>query len=140
TRLLDSLDPEARRALHAAAAAWPELPAAERFRHLSGAGEARAALAAAARDEGHDQRLSAAAAALADAAAPDLAGEWHARAGRELAARGRYARAIPHFERALTLAADDARRFDGWHRLSTCLLRVGRLADLETVVREALAA
>jgi two-component system response regulator HydG len=139
-RLLESLEPVARRSLHAAAAAWPGLLAAERFRHLSGAGEARSALAAAAAaiEEGHDDRLAAAAAALADAAAPEEAGVWHERAGQELAARGRYTRAIPHLERALALAERDPVRFGRWHRLSTCYLRVGRLADLERVVREAL--
>jgi transcriptional regulator with GAF, ATPase, and Fis domain/tetratricopeptide (TPR) repeat protein len=141
-RVLASLAAPARRALHRAAADWPGLTPTERFDHLAGAGDARGALAAAALAlaEGHDDRVAAAAAALAEAEAPSLAGEWHARAGRELAARGRYARAIPHVERALALATEAAARFERWHQLSTCYLRVGRLADLEPLVREALQA
>jgi transcriptional regulator with GAF, ATPase, and Fis domain len=139
-RILESLGEPARRSLHRSATAWPGLTPAERFRHLSGAGDARAALADAstALVEGHDDRLAAAAATLADAEVPELAGEWHERAGRELAARGRYARAIPHLERSLASAGMDPVRFERWHRLSTCYLRVGRLADLERLVREAL--
>ena len=141
-RVLESLDEHERRSLHRAAAVWPGLSSAARFRHLVGAGEARGALAAAdqALDESHDDRLAAAAAALAEAEVPEQAGEWQARAGRELAARGRYARAIPHIERALALADPGPTRFERWHRLSTCYLRAGRLADVERVVREALEA
>jgi len=141
-RVLDSLEDHERRSLHRAASAWPGLSATARFRHLVGAGDARGALAAAgqALDENHDDRLAAAAATLAEAEVPEQAGEWQERAGRELMARGRYARAIPHVERALALAAPGPTTFERWHRLSTCYLRVGRLADLERVVREALEA
>ena len=138
--VLASLEASERRSLHRAAAAWPGLTAGERFRHLAGAGDSRGALAAAtlALAGGHDDRLAAAAAALAEDEAPEQAGEWHARAGHELAARGRYARAIPHVERSLALAREGPERFERWHQLSTCYLRVGRLADLERLVREAL--
>jgi Nif-specific regulatory protein len=139
-RILESLDAGARRALHAAAAAWPGLAAESRFRHLVGAGDARAALVAAgeALAQGLDDRLASAAAALADAEAPERAGEWHARAGQVLAARGLYARAIPHVERALALATGEEERAERRQRLSTCCLRAGRLERLERVVREAL--
>ena len=140
-RMIESLAPEVRRSLHEAAARWPSLAFADRFRHLRGSGRAAEALEAAARalDEAHDDRLAAAAATLAEREVPDRAGGWYERAGRELAARGRYARAIPYFERALSLATDDTARGERRHRLSTCFLRVGRLADVERVVREALA-
>ncbi len=141
-RILESIDAETRRSLHRAAAAWPGVSAEARFRHLVCAGEAAAALAAAdeAVDAAHDDGLAAAAAALAETDAPGLAGGWHARAGQELAARGLYARAIPHIERALALANDAEQRAECRQRLSTCYLRAGRLGDLERVVREALEA
>jgi Nif-specific regulatory protein len=139
--LRSSMDPARRAALHARAADQPALGDAQRFHHLREAGRNEEALASAtaAMEGGQDERLAADAASLADATTPDTAGAWHARAGHALAAGGRYARAIPHFERALLLARSDEERWERRHRLSTCFLRMGRLADVERIGAEALA-
>ena len=140
-RILEGLDPGVRRALHAAAAKRPGLADADRFRHLAGAGDAPGALAAAraALATSHDGRLCEQAAALADSELPEQAGEWHALAGRDLAARGLYARAIPHVEKALALATGDEERIERRQQLTNCYLRAGRLSDVERSVREGLA-
>jgi Nif-specific regulatory protein len=140
-RLLEPLGESARRELHRAALELPGLTQARRFHHLERAGDVSAALQAAeaAFSEHPDERLAAAAADLAEKLDTAAAALWHERAGTELASRGRYAVALPHFERALSLESSGSRRAFRWERLSTCQLRAGRPADVERVNAAALA-
>jgi Nif-specific regulatory protein len=139
--LLERLEPGARDALHRAALASGPLAEAERFGHLARLGEIGAALEAAeaAFVSRPDARLAAAAAALAEAERPATAATWHERAARALSARGRYAAARPHLERALALDPSPAARPGRWVMLSTACLRVGRPEDAARVAAAALA-
>jgi tetratricopeptide (TPR) repeat protein len=139
-RILDTVAPQERRALHRRAAQSAGLSAAERFQHLRGGGDADAALLAAdeAFEHADDVRLASAAVALAEAEVTPQAGAWRERAGRALAARGRYADAIPHLERAVELADTDELRAVRRQLLSTAYLRAGRHEDVERVIAAAL--
>jgi Nif-specific regulatory protein len=140
-RLLASMDDAHRQALHRAALTRPGLMAAERFRHLEGAGEPVAALAAAreALAMHADERLAASAAALAETAVPAEAAQWHETAGRLLHEQGRHREAVPHLERALRDAGESAARPSRWVLLSSALLRADRPGDVGEVVARALA-
>ena len=139
--ILARLGADERRALHARLAAEPGLGEAERFRHLAAAGDAGAALAAAERAlaESFDARLAAEAATLAEPIAPARAAAWLERVAVADMGRGRYDRARPLLERALELERAGPARAERWARLSTCVLRAASAADVERVVRAALA-
>jgi Nif-specific regulatory protein len=140
-RLLERMEEGARRSLHRAALGAEGLTARERFRHLSGAGDVAAALeeAGRARVETCDETLAVAAAALAETHAPEQAPDWHERAALALSARGRYASAIPHFERALALETVAEARARRGEQLALACYRAGRLEQVDRVVRAALA-
>ena len=137
-RVLGAAGDERRRALHRAILAEPGLGAEERFRHLRGAGDARAALSAAAEalGSGGNAALAEAAATLAETEVPEQAAHWHERAGRELFAQGRYSDAIPHLERALELESEAGPWLERRYLLSTAGLRAGLLerAGVEGIV------
>jgi transcriptional regulator with GAF, ATPase, and Fis domain/tetratricopeptide (TPR) repeat protein len=141
TRILSGIPSDRRRELHARALERQGLTHAERFRHLSGLGRVAAALesAEAALTEAPDIELAAAAADLAIAVSPQRAAQWHERVARLLMRMSRrYAAAIPHLEKALEIEPPGEARGAHWAGLGTCLLRCGRLDDMERLVREAL--
>jgi tetratricopeptide (TPR) repeat protein len=140
-RLLESLDEPRREALHRLVLSNITLLPSERFRHLAGAGDTGAALAAAAEAlESHaDERVAVRAARLAEAAAPAAAAHWSETAGRLLHERGRHREAVPHLERALEGTSDAGTRARLWLLLSSALLRADRPEDVGHVVARALA-
>ncbi|MCC6651240.1 MAG: sigma 54-interacting transcriptional regulator [Candidatus Eisenbacteria bacterium] len=140
-RLLDSLAGPRRVALHRLVLSNVKLLASERFRHLAGAGETRAALAAAAEAlESHaDERVAVRAARLAESASPADAARWNEIAGRLLHERGRHREAHPHLERALEGTSDSGARARLWLLISSALLRADRPEDVGGVVARALA-
>ncbi|HYM80185.1 MAG TPA: sigma 54-interacting transcriptional regulator [Candidatus Limnocylindria bacterium] len=140
-RLVEGLPFEIRRALHRAALAVPGLSETSRFHHLSGAGDVAAALDAAERAlaEHPDPGFAAQAAALAESEAPQRAAAWRERHARLLSAAGRYADAIPSFERALALEPRGETRHTLRVALSTACLRAGDAVRLAQVTAEALA-
>jgi len=140
--LLRALDDDARATLHRAALEREGLAPAERFRHLRGAGDTPGALdaAEAAFAKGPDERLAAAAAAIALDAAPTRAAAWYERLARHLSESGRHAEAIAPLERALELDPQGEPRFQRWTLLSTAHLRAGSPGDVARVVARALAA
>ena len=141
TPITESLAPAERCALHRAALAVPGLPAAERFRHLCGAGDAREALAEAERAYASraDHALAARAASLAESESPAQAALWHERAGQALHEMGRHLAAIVHLERAVELTPPGAGRAKRWRFLSAAYLRAAQPAEVGRVVERALA-
>jgi transcriptional regulator with GAF, ATPase, and Fis domain len=135
-RIVAALPAERRRSLHRAALDTPGLSRLQRFEHLRGAGEARAALeeARAALAEGAVEGLAARAAEPAEREVSDRAAEWHERAGRWAMERGQMAAAMPHFRRALELASNAAERAGWWVDLARAAVRVGALDELRSVV------
>ncbi|HVP14184.1 MAG TPA: sigma 54-interacting transcriptional regulator [Terriglobales bacterium] len=140
-RVLESLDPGERCALHSAVLLRGGLSDAERFAHLRGAGRASEALAAAAQalEANADERLATAASDLAEREAPAEVATWLERAARVLQEHGRYAQAIPHLERALERAREPRARARLWQLLSAAHLRAGLPAGLAQVVERGLA-
>ncbi|HEY3215012.1 MAG TPA: sigma 54-interacting transcriptional regulator [Candidatus Eisenbacteria bacterium] len=136
--LLRALGAEERCRLHQSALDLPGLDHAERFRHFLEAGDLPAALKAAesAFEEQPDESLAAEAAELAAGSSPELAAVWHERTARELAARGRFAAAVPHWKNALALDPTGPARPERWVRLSSACLFAGQLTDVaETIAR-----
>jgi Nif-specific regulatory protein len=132
--------PEEFRSLHRAALDRAGLSPLERFRHLHGAGDARAALDVAETipDDG-DPSVPATAARMAESVDVGLAAIWHERAARRLFARGRYQAAIPHLEGALHFERSPERRLEQMWLLSSAWLRCGDARNTETLLRQALA-
>jgi transcriptional regulator with GAF, ATPase, and Fis domain len=140
-RVLHTQPAEARSALHRRLLEVPGLSPAERFRHLRALGEVEGALEAAeaAMAGATDARLAAEAAVLAEHDFPARAADWHERLAQELVARGRYAAAIPHLERALELDGSSPARPARWHELASACFHGGRVEEVERVVNAALA-
>ena len=136
------IEPTARRALHRAALGVGGLPAARRFEHLAGAGEAADALVEAERAlaEGADLALALEAARVAANEPPRIAAAWDERAGRMLVERGRYREAIPHLERSIELEPEAEARGRRWFFLSGAYLRTGMHEELSELLALALAA
>ena len=134
-RILETLPAGAVVALHRRLLEEPGLSPAERFRHLGAVGDVAAALEAAdaAMAGAPDERLAADAAALAERELPARAADWHERAAKELARRGRYALAIPHLERALELDPQGPARPGRWHQLAVACYHGGRWVVVERV-------
>jgi transcriptional regulator with GAF, ATPase, and Fis domain/tetratricopeptide (TPR) repeat protein len=139
-RISRALGQERRRELHRLALERPALSHRQRFRHLSGAGEAVAALEEArlALDESPDDALARSAAELAERDVPERAAEWHERAARILMARRLYTQSIPHLEKSLSMERNGEDRGERWVALCRSYLRVGRLDDASRIVDEAL--
>ena len=140
SRVLDALEPDARRAIHESILRVGRLSAAERFEHLRAAGQVEAALAAAetAFAEHADDRLAAAAAAMCEATAPRDAARWYERAGRALFDRARHGAAAPMFEKALALDPSGPERHARRALLAQAWFRAGMLEAMEALIEAAL--
>ncbi|HET9327054.1 MAG TPA: protein kinase, partial [Candidatus Eisenbacteria bacterium] len=143
-RLAEEIPNERRRELHRMALGLTELSRLQRFHHLRGAGEARAALdeAALVLEEGPDTEVARLAASLAEAEVPDAAAEWHERAARQFMERRLFVPAAHHLRRALELEPSGPRRADRWVMLCRAAQRTGQPDEVfrivETASRESL--
>ena len=138
-RLSIELTAERRREIHRAALGLPDLTRLQRFEHLRGAGDARAALdeARLAMDQGDASGLAHRAAELAEREVPDAAAEWHERAAKQFMDRRLFAPAAHHLRRALELEPTGPQRVDRWVLLCRAAQRSGQPDEVFRIVEAA---
>ncbi|TMQ68430.1 MAG: NACHT domain-containing protein, partial [Candidatus Eisenbacteria bacterium] len=138
-RLVEQIDPSRRRELHRAALEIAGLGRTQRFVHLRGAGDPRAALAEARRaiEEGEGSGLAEAAAGIAEREVPEEAAEWHERAARHYLDRRLFVPAAQHLRRALELEPEGASRSERWVMLCRAAQRTGQPDRVFQIVEDA---